>query len=593
MGVMIMKNILLTALVVMIGVPHHAHASLFNSAASSGSQSTTSNRTKFIAGAALFAGVTAGAVYLATWYKARAAKIAIEASNRAAHRAVQNRLAAFRSSRQIELALQPVGCANEYVSLDYKIPLIGNMAEDFPILKNKIEEKIALGLPYIIARVVVRGSQGYPCVYYFDAHNFNKYIFSHYPIVYKPEYLGSMLDLAPAERYITDHYVYDPDTKNGNREIRRVCINKLPLEHDHIHYFSIDPQVSNQATYLTSFKDLLQGPQAKKMQDYFFDNSGYAGKLHATLSHDDEVVGVKIVENNRVVTASRDAVRDWDFPSGIFKRKIDCGITGINCMAGGLHNVVVCGGKTVQIIDLQTGLAEKLEHKDLVYAAYISPDGKFVVTGSRDKAISICNMEAAIGTFFSTNGVVCAVAMSADHNYVVIGLDGKKLEIYNRETNESDKVSYAGTDAIHLLKMRPGTTQFVCGFGKTIAIFDYVAGAEISSFEFPAAVHCMDVSHDGACVAVGVGNTANVRKIDGWEDKYTVVHKDLIRVVKMGKKYLVTGSRDKTAKVWDLATGALKYVLPHDGEVLDVDMSSDEHYVVTASADKTTKIWKL
>ena len=55
---------------------------------------------------------------------------------------------------------------------------------------------------------------------------------------------------------------------------------------------------------------------------------------------------------------------------------------------------------------------------------------------------------------------------------------------------------------------------------------------------------------------------------------------------------IVTGSGDKTAKVWDARTGTLLLELKgHTGEVWSVRFSPDGTRIVTGSADRTAKVW--
>ena len=55
---------------------------------------------------------------------------------------------------------------------------------------------------------------------------------------------------------------------------------------------------------------------------------------------------------------------------------------------------------------------------------------------------------------------------------------------------------------------------------------------------------------------------------------------------------VVTASSDKTARVWDAATGApIGKPLQHEGAVNSAAFSPDGTRVVTASADKTARVW--
>ena len=56
---------------------------------------------------------------------------------------------------------------------------------------------------------------------------------------------------------------------------------------------------------------------------------------------------------------------------------------------------------------------------------------------------------------------------------------------------------------------------------------------------------------------------------------------------------LATASGDKTARLWDPATGdCLRTLTGHAGDVFGVAFSPDGHLLATASSDKTARLWK-
>lgn len=59
-------------------------------------------------------------------------------------------------------------------------------------------------------------------------------------------------------------------------------------------------------------------------------------------------------------------------------------------------------------------------------------------------------------------------------------------------------------------------------------------------------------------------------------------------------RYLVSASKDSTAKLWDVQSGkAAKATLPgHAEEVYALDWSPNGASVATGSKDRTIKVWK-
>jgi FOG: WD40 repeat len=55
--------------------------------------------------------------------------------------------------------------------------------------------------------------------------------------------------------------------------------------------------------------------------------------------------------------------------------------------------------------------------------------------------------------------------------------------------------------------------------------------------------------------------------------------------------YVLTGSADKTAMLWDAKTGNNIHVLKHDRVVTSVAFSPDGKYVLTGSYDKKAILW--
>jgi WD40 repeat protein len=72
-------------------------------------------------------------------------------------------------------------------------------------------------------------------------------------------------------------------------------------------------------------------------------------------------------------------------------------------------------------------------------------------------------------------------------------------------------------------------------------------------------------------------------------------HTDAVEVVAFSPdgKYVVSGSNDRTARVWEAATGEEIARMTHDESVRTVAFSPDGKYVVSGSRDNTARVWEV
>jgi WD40 repeat protein len=103
------------------------------------------------------------------------------------------------------------------------------------------------------------------------------------------------------------------------------------------------------------------------------------------------------------------------------------------------------------------------------------------------------------------------------------------------------------------------------------------------------------LSPDGRFRANVVGATIEVREVASgllhWT--HSNAHASVIRSIffDVGNQKLISASADGTAKVWLLTSNAPSLVLPHDGPVYHAEFSPDGSRIATASFDRTARLW--
>jgi WD40 repeat protein len=73
-------------------------------------------------------------------------------------------------------------------------------------------------------------------------------------------------------------------------------------------------------------------------------------------------------------------------------------------------------------------------------------------------------------------------------------------------------------------------------------------------------------------------------------------HNDAVNAVTISPdgKFLISGSADRTIKIWHLVRGELRQTLQgHSDGVTSVALSLDGRTLVSGSSDKTIKIWRV
>ena len=190
-------------------------------------------------------------------------------------------------------------------------------------------------------------------------------------------------------------------------------------------------------------------------------------------------------------------------------------------------------GEVGRLWDARTGspIGQPMKDPDL-WTAVFSPDGKTILTGSRNNSVRL--WDAATGQPVS-QPIRLSDAPPADI------ADGQGGIIADWQGRVVSTVAYNRSGTMFLAINRAGT----------VVLWDATSQREVAH---QTNADCAAFSPDGRFVAIG--------------------------------------SRDKTAQLWDIATGgSVGAPLKHDGPVLSVAFSPDGKTIATGSGDRTAQLW--
>ncbi|KAM9969707.1 hypothetical protein ACTFIR_001543 [Dictyostelium discoideum] len=255
-----------------------------------------------------------------------------------------------------------------------------------------------------------------------------------------------------------------------------------------------------------------------------------------------------------MVSASEDAtIKVWDFESGEFERTLKGHTNAVQDIdfdkTGNL--LASCSADlTIKLWDFQTYDCVKTlhGHDHNVSCVRFTPSGDQLISSSRDKTIKV--WEAATG--------YCIKTLVGHEDWV------RKITV-----------------------SEDGSCIASCSNDQTIKTWNIVKGECLATYR--------EHSHVVECLAF---STANIIDIPG-SLLSTPEGKSKVKQGPGGNLvgqcgYLATGSRDKTIKIWELATGrCLATYIGHDNWVRAVRFHPCGKFLLSVGDDKTIRVWDI
>ncbi|KYQ89824.1 putative dynein regulator [Tieghemostelium lacteum] len=255
-----------------------------------------------------------------------------------------------------------------------------------------------------------------------------------------------------------------------------------------------------------------------------------------------------------LVSASEDAtMKVWDFDSGEFERTLKGHTNAVQDLDFDKTGQILasCSADlTIKLWDFQTYDCTKTlhGHDHNVSCVRFLPGGDQLVSSSRDKSIKL--WEVATG--------YCIKTLLGHEDWV------RKLVV-----------------------SEDGSCIASCSNDQTVKVWNLLKGECLNTYrEHQHVVECLAFS------------PANIIDIPG-SMAATPESKSKVKQGSGGNQlgtcgYLATGSRDKTIKIWELATGrCLQTYIGHDNWVRSVRFHPCGKFLISVGDDKTMRVWDI
>lgn len=239
-------------------------------------------------------------------------------------------------------------------------------------------------------------------------------------------------------------------------------------------------------------------------------------------------------------------------------------------------------------------------HMDRVTSVGWSPDGTRVVSGSFDgtaRLWEVTNEQSAL-TYTGHSGHVLAVAWRAGGYLLASGGDDRTVQVWDTSGKRQKMFSDLGAP-VSTLAWVPGADSLFAGTSGAGMRELVLSDGRVRGKALAMTVPAVAVSRDGGYLAVGLGS-GDIALINLQTTPHSTVmlsgHTQAVLALawSLDGSKLVSGSADRTARVWDVASSQTVHLLPHQGAVNGVAWEPLKvARVATASEDGNVSLWDI
>jgi WD40 repeat protein len=243
-------------------------------------------------------------------------------------------------------------------------------------------------------------------------------------------------------------------------------------------------------------------------------------------------------------------------------------------------------------------------HSEEVTSLSLSPDGRWLATGSRDDTALLWDLESPEQDPTPLPGHaddVTVVAFDPSGRWLATGDAAGAALLWDMQDRAAGPVSLHGHRGIvRALAFSPdGTWVATGGDDATIWLSDYSSRSpEDLPLESGGFVTTLAFSPNGSGLAAGSGDDrARVWDMDNLQSSPMTLphHGDVFALAfSSDSQSLATGSRDGMARIWDLSSSSPESrVLRHGDSVLAVAISPDGRWLASGGEDNAARLWDL
>ncbi|XP_055963725.1 lissencephaly-1 homolog A-like [Sorex fumeus] len=235
---------------------------------------------------------------------------------------------------------------------------------------------------------------------------------------------------------------------------------------------------------------------------------------------------------------------------------------------------------TIQVWNYETGALEQTlrGHSDTIHDISFDNSGKVLASCSADGVIKVWDFQRffCVKTIYGHDHDVSSVAFMPDGGYIISASRDTALKMWDINTGYCVKTFTGHTKWVRMaLPNQDGTLIASCSHDHTVRIWNADSAQCMNELrEHEHVVECISwvpiSAHPAILETIGVDSS----KLDQPE------------------LFLLSGSRDKTIKMWNISTGkSLMTLVGHDNWVHGIFVLPLGTFIISCADDKTIRIW--
>jgi WD40 repeat protein len=277
------------------------------------------------------------------------------------------------------------------------------------------------------------------------------------------------------------------------------------------------------------------------------------------------------------------------------------GVTDVAFSPDGKRVLTASRDFTARVWDTGAGglIATLKGHTDVVNSAVFSPDGGRIVTASNDMTARIWDARTGhVVAVLQHPAQVSDAAFSPDGKRVVTASNDKAARLWDAATGRMTSILQGHTDQLSSAAFSPDGGRIVtASYDQTARVWDVGSGRTLTILQgHTGGLNAATFSPDGRLIVTAAQDTT-ARVWDAASGRTVATlprHAASVAsaVFSPDGRRIVTGSDDQSARIWDAASGReIKAFRAHADTVTRAVFSPDGARIATSSLDGTARLW--